>query len=80
MNTDKNDGERPGHELVHRELSEAIIGAAMKVSNTLKPGLDEKLYDRALAIELRKRGYHVDTKKQFPVSYEVNWSEHSFPT
>jgi GxxExxY protein len=70
MNTDNNAGERVGHELAHRELSEAIIGAAMKVLNTLKPGLDEKLYERALAIELRKRGYRVETQKQFPVSYE----------
>src|SRR5580765_5890652 len=33
-------------ELIHRELSESIIGAAMTVLNTLKPGLDEKLYER----------------------------------
>jgi GxxExxY protein len=33
------------------------IGAAMTVLNTLRPGLDEKLYERALVIELRKRGH-----------------------
>jgi GxxExxY protein len=37
-------------ELIHQNLSEAIIGAAMKVLNTLKPGLDEKLYERALVV------------------------------
>jgi GxxExxY protein len=57
-------------ELIHKELSEAIIGAAMKVLNTLKPGLDEKLYERALVIELRKRGHRVDQQKEFPVYYE----------
>ncbi len=31
--------------LIHPEISEAIIGAAMKVLNTLKPGLDEKAYE-----------------------------------
>ncbi len=36
-----------GHELIHQELSEAIIGAAMTVLNVIKPGLDEKLYDRS---------------------------------
>jgi hypothetical protein len=41
------------HELIHKELSESIIGVAMTVLNTLKPGLDEKLYERALVIELR---------------------------
>jgi hypothetical protein len=30
-----------GQELIHRELSEDIIGAAMTVLNTLRPGLDE---------------------------------------
>ncbi len=57
-------------ELIHKELSEAIVGAAMKVLNTLKPGLDEKLYERALVIELRKRGHKADQQRQFPVYYE----------
>jgi GxxExxY protein len=57
-------------ELIHKDLSEAIIGAAMKVLNTLKPGLDEKLYERALVIELRKRGHKIDQQRQYPVFYE----------
>jgi GxxExxY protein len=57
-------------ELVHEALSESIIGAAMTVLNVLKPGLDEKLYERALVIELRKRGHRVETQSQFPVYYE----------
>jgi GxxExxY protein len=58
------------HELIHGELSESIIGAAMAVLNVLKPGLDEKIYERALVIELRKRGHHVDQQRQFPVYYD----------
>lgn len=58
------------HELVHRELSEAIIGAAMTVLNTLRPGLDEKLYENALVIELQKRGHAVDQQRPFPVYYD----------
>jgi GxxExxY protein len=57
-------------ELVHKELSEAIIGAAMKVLNTLRPGLDEKLYERALVIELRKRGHEIEQQREFPVFYD----------
>ena len=34
------------HELIHQQLSESIIGAAMTVLNTLRPGLDEKLYEK----------------------------------
>jgi GxxExxY protein len=55
--------------LIHEELSRKTIGAAMDVLNELKPGLDEKLYERALVIELRKRGHRVDVQKRFPVSY-----------
>jgi len=54
----------------HRENTEAIIGAAIAVLNTLKPGLDEKLYERALVIELVKRGHKVDQQRQYPVKYE----------
>ena len=57
-------------DLIHRELSEDIIGAAMKVLNTLKPGLDEKLYENALVIELTTRGHRIEQQKRFPVLYE----------
>lgn len=61
MNTDK---------LIHPEISEAIIGSAMRVLNALKPGLDEQAYENALVIELRKRGHKVDQQKRFEVRYE----------
>jgi GxxExxY protein len=57
-------------EYPHKELSHNIIGAAMKVLNSLKPGLDEKIYENALIIELRKGGHSVDQQKQFRVYYE----------
>ncbi len=57
-------------DLVHEALSKSIIGAAMTVLNVLKPGLDEKLYENALVIELRKRGHHVEQQRQFPVHYD----------
>src|SRR5207245_2106672 len=59
-------------DLIHKELSESIIGAAMTVLNSLKPGLDERLYERALVIELRKRGHKVDQQLEFPVYYDGN--------
>ena len=42
--------------MIHEDLSGKIIGAAIQVLNELKPGLDEKLYERAIAIELKRRG------------------------
>jgi GxxExxY protein len=56
--------------LIHEDLSEAIIGSAMHVLNTLKPGLDEKLYENALVIELQKRGHEVEQQRSFPVHYD----------
>jgi len=41
----------------------------MAVLNELGPGLDEKLYERAMVIELRKRGHSVEQQKSFPVQY-----------
>jgi len=55
--------------MIHEKLSGEIIGAAMAVLNELGPGLDEKLYERALVIELRKRGHKVDQQRSFPVHY-----------
>jgi GxxExxY protein len=55
--------------VIYAELSGKIIGAAMKVLNELGPGLDERLYERALVIELRKCGHKVDQQKPFPVFY-----------
>ena len=55
--------------MIHEELSGRIIGAAMEVLNKLKPGLDEKLYERAMIIELNHRGHSVSVQSSFPISY-----------
>ncbi len=55
--------------MIYEELSGEIIGAAMVVLNELKPGLDEKLYERAITIELKHRGHSVSVQSLFPVSY-----------
>jgi len=53
----------------HEELSHRIIGAAMDVLNELKPGLDEKLYENALILELTSRGHAVEQQREYPVHY-----------
>ena len=53
----------------HEELTRDIIGAGMAVLNELRPGLDEKLHENALVIELVARGHTVDQQREFPVSY-----------
>ncbi len=53
----------------HEEITRDIIGAAMAVLNELRPGLDEKLYENALVIELVARGHTVEQQREFPVHY-----------
>jgi GxxExxY protein len=55
--------------IIYEELSREIIGAAMEVLNELKPGLDEKLYERALIIELKRGGHHTAVQRSFPVFF-----------
>jgi len=55
--------------MIQEELSGKIIGAAMEVLNELKPGLDEKLYERAMIIELKRRGHVASVQRSFLVAY-----------
>jgi len=55
--------------MIHEDLSGKIIGAAMTVLNQLKPGLDEKLYERAIIIELKQHGHTISVQSSFPVFY-----------
>ena len=52
------------------EKTGRIIGAAIRVLDELKPGLDEKLYENALVIELAKQGMEPEQQKAFAVHYD----------
>jgi GxxExxY protein len=56
--------------LIERQLTEQIIGAAMKVHSALGRGFLEKVYENALCIELRQRGLIVEQQKTITVYYE----------
>ena len=51
-------------------ITEAIIGAAMKVHSALGPGLLESAYEACLAHELRKAGFDVRSQVELPVIYD----------
>ena len=57
-------------EILFKELSYAIIGAAMEVHRVLGPGFLESVYEAALAYELTLRGIHFEPQKHLPVSYK----------
>ena len=52
------------------ELTEKIIGAAIKVHRTLGPGFLESVYQAALAYELEKANIPFEKEKSLPVVYE----------
>ena len=53
-----------------QELTEKIIGCAMKVHSTLGPGFLESVYEKALAHELCKAGLRVECEKPITVQYD----------
>ncbi len=52
------------------EITQRIIGCAYTVSNTLGCGFLEKVYENALAHELRKGGLAVEQQRAIQVHYD----------
>jgi GxxExxY protein len=52
------------------DVTERIIGCAIKVSNTLGVGFLEKVYENALVVELARARLKVEQQKPIQVSYE----------
>jgi GxxExxY protein len=57
-------------EIRTNEVSERIIGCAFRVLNTLGTGFLEKVYENALAIEMREAGLSVARQKGITVYYK----------
>jgi GxxExxY protein len=56
--------------LLHEDVCERVIGAAIEVHRYLGPGLLESAYRVCMAHELRQRGGHVLTEVPMPVEYK----------
>ena len=52
------------------KITETIIGCAFKVGNTLGCGFLEKVYENALAYEIRKNGLEAEQQKEIKVYYD----------
>ena len=59
-----------GNQAELNRLSKLIIGRALAVANTLGPGFLEKVYENALAYELRKAGIAVAQQHGIVVLYD----------
>ncbi len=57
-------------EEIKDDLTFKVIGCAMKVHSTLGNGFQEIIYQRALAIELRKIGIEFLREQEIPIFYE----------
>ena len=53
------------------QISEKIIGCAFTVHNTLGIGFLEKVYENALAIELKKANLQIEQQKRSQVFYNA---------
>ena len=58
------------HELLYKEEVYKITGCAMEVLNILGHGLFEKLYEKALVVELNNQKIPNTQQKQFNVVYK----------
>src|SRR5437762_4885632 len=54
----------------HKEITEAIIGDAFEVYNHLGYGFLERVYQRALQVELLRRGFRAELEKRITVRYK----------
>jgi GxxExxY protein len=63
------DGEHPD-KLRHRDITEQIIGAAFEVHGELGYGFLERVYERAMQVELIRRGSTAEIEKRVQVHYK----------
>ncbi|NCB67525.1 MAG: GxxExxY protein [Bacteroidia bacterium] len=56
--------------MTENQLSEKIIGCAIKVHKSLGPGLLESAYEECLFYELKQLGLFVEKQKPLPLIYK----------
>ena len=55
--------------LKYQELTGRVIGCAMKVHSGIGYGFQEVVYQRALAIEMRRKGISFSREHEMPIFY-----------
>ena len=56
--------------MTENELSRIVFDCALKVHQSLGPGLLESAYEECLYYELRKTGLNVEKQKSLPLIYK----------
>lgn len=57
-------------QFLHKEITEQIIGAAFEVHRVLGYGFLEKVYQRAMQVELQLRGLQAEIESKIKVHYK----------
>lgn len=60
------------------QITEIIIGCAIKIHRKLGPGLLESAYQTCLIYELKKAGLKVEKEKAMPIIYEEVKLDHGY--
>jgi GxxExxY protein len=55
--------------LIHKDLSDTVLGGAFAVHNALGPGLLESAHEGAICVELKHRGLSVERQVVYPLLY-----------
>lgn len=64
-------------DIIEKDLSYLIVKAAYEVFNGLGPGFDEKIYEEAMIVVLKKYGYVPEQQKRVDVFFQnVNLGFH----
>jgi len=63
------EAKKPGKELGNGELTDRIIGAAIRVHRELGPGFLESIYEEAMAVEFAASGIQFERQKPLPIIY-----------
>lgn len=66
-------------EYPHKELTGKIIAAAIAVHESLRPGLDEKIYERAMCVEFAEQGIYFEQQPKYEIHYKGRFLGHLAP-
>jgi len=65
-----NHGEQGVRELLYKDLTDKIIGAALEVHKALGPGLLESAYEECLVLELKNMNFLLKQQLRIPLIYK----------
>ena len=62
--------QKPDTQYPEKDLTQEIIGCAIRVHKELGPGFMEAIYENALAYDLRKHGMSLERQKPVQIRYD----------